>query len=89
MTEIDRLCDAFVGQFYPTWTYEEMKAQQPLVADGVRDSVKAILTALREPSEGLIDAIVTAPRGKTLGESAEYVWIAGIDHILQQPGEGE
>lgn len=97
MTEIERLATALaladanlapIG--IPARLFETMEIE---MQDRYRQRVRAILQAMREPSEGMVDAgenpFDWGPPGFTDmpgGEAtARKVWRAMIDHILAAP----
>lgn len=69
--EIERLAQAYVDEMAPPGT---------AVSDFDREGVRAILQALREPSEGMMAANLAARTGPWVTPLG--FWQAMIDHLL-------
>lgn len=77
---LDRVAKAYMNGRY--CSFEGWKNEQE--RDDCILGIRAILTALRSPTEGMIDAAVKVGRSKTVGEGIVAEWQAQIDYLLNE-----
>lgn len=89
MTEIERLARVVHGAFAQGGEYD-FDTEEAFIKDNCRKAVRALLTALREPSREMTEAMADVPLGYDGDGLPSVVWsrtfTAAIDVLLSDGG---